>query len=168
MKHAEIYTVTDSNYPEKYIEIEMSEDRKICLVEKKYTREELDQFKAEAPKWIVRRMGSHCFLADSDSGEDADGYYCGYFDPEPEKAVFENGKFVGLYICPDSFNYSGNGRYNFSVDRWGYPGRNPFEYTRWGEDTHVFLFAEPKTCDWKDWDLLVRDPEKEYKSYLDF
>ena len=168
MKHAEVYAVNGNDHPEKYAEAEYADGRRICLTEKDYTPEELDKFHAEGSKWIVRCMGSHCFLADSDSGEDATGYYCGYFDLDPEKAIFKDGEFVGFYLYTDGFNYSGNGRASFSINRWGYPGDDIFDLYQYRPDPHVFLFSEPKSHEWKDWSLLVRDPEKEYESYLDF
>lgn len=168
MKHANIITVSDKNRSEKYIEVKLTGKRKAYLIESVYSQKELDEFHSEEPKWIVQCKGSHCFLADSDGGEDADGHYCGYFDLEPEKAVFENGKLVGFYLCTDGITYSGRGRYNFTIDNWGYPGDDIFRFISWGNEPHVFLFSEPESHKWKDWSLLVREPGKEYKSYLDF
>lgn len=167
MKHANIINVHCVD-PGKYVEAELAEGQKLFLTESLYTREELDSFNAEKSKWIVRRAGTRYFLADSDSGEDSEGYYCGYFDLRPENAVFEGGRLVGYYICPGDLRYSGLSRSSFDVDKWGYPGYDPFASASGTKETHVFLFSEPKTCKWKDWYLLARDPEKEYRSYLDF
>ena len=168
MKHVVITTAPCENSSEKVFEVKQTEDRKIFLAQAEYTEEELAEFTAEKDKWIVRCAGSHYFLADSDSGEDARGYYCGYFDLTPEKAVFEDGHFTGFYLCTDGMNYSGRGRFNFSIDQWGYPGSDVFDYVPFSAKTHVFLFAEEETHRWGDWGLLERDPQKEYKSYLDF
>lgn len=168
MKHVVITDLTEDNSAKKVVEAELAEGRKVYLTQAEYSQEELDEFNAEKDKWIVRCSGSHYFLADSDSGEDARGYYCGYFDLTPEKAVFENGHFAGFYLCTDGMNYSGRGRFNFSIDEWGYPGSDMFKYIPYSAKTHVFLFAEEETHRWGDWGLLVRDPQKEYKSYLDF
>ena len=116
MKHAIIV-----NEKENSVEASLTADKTVYLAEAEYTEEELEQFNAEKNKWIVRCMGSHQFLADSDSGEDAVGHYRNFFDLVPEKAVFENGRLVGIYLCTDGINYSGRGRYNFYIDDWGYP-----------------------------------------------
>ena len=73
MKHASLVSVSDNNQLEKTIEVELFNEDRVLLVEKEYIPEELDEFNAEAPKWIVQCKGSQCFLAESDSGEDADG-----------------------------------------------------------------------------------------------
>ncbi len=163
MKHAKII-----NDKENSVEASLTADKTVYLAEAEYTEEELEQFNAEKDKWIVRCMGSHQFLADSDSGEDAVGHYRNFFDLVPEKAVFENGKLVGLYLCTDGIDYSGRGRYNYYIDDWGYPGSDPFRFIPRGAYVHVFLFENAESGRWKDWSLLVRDPEKEYTSYLDF
>ena len=163
MKHAIIV-----NEKENSVEASLTEDRKVYLAEAEYTEEELEQFNAEKDKWIVRCLGSHQFLADSDSGEDAVGHYRNFFDLVPEKAVFENGRLVGLYLCTDGIDYSGRGRYNYYIDDWGYPGNDPFRFIPRGAFVHVFLFEDADSRNWKDWGLLVRDPEKKYTSYLDF
>ena len=167
MKHAIIVSDTDSS-SKKLVEASLTDERKVCLAEIEYSQEELDAFNNEKSKWKLRCKGSRQFLADSDSGEDAVGYYCGYCDPVPERAVFENGNLVGIYFCFDGFNYSGRGRYNFSIDDWGFPGSDPFVFVPLGAKTHVFLFSDPETHRWGDWSLLARDPDAEYKSYLDF
>lgn len=167
MNHANI-TTTEKNPLTKYVEAELAGGQKVLLVESEYTPEELEAFDAEKEKWIIRRAGSRYFLADSDSGEDATGYYCGYFDLRPENAVFNQGKLAGFYLCAGDFQYSGLSRSSFEVDQWGYPGDDPFKFVSYGNETHVFLFSDPETHKWKDWHLLTRDPEKEYRSYLDF
>lgn len=167
MNHANI-TTTETNPLKKYVEAELAGGQKVLLVESEYTPEELAEFDAEKAKWIIRRAGSRYFLADSDSGEDATGYYCGYFDLRPENAVFDQGKLAGFYLCAGDFQYSGLSRSSFEVDKWGYPGDDPFKFVSYGNETHVFLFSEPETHKWKDWNLLTRDPGKEYRSYLDF
>ena len=75
---------------------------------------------------------------------------------------------VGFYICYDGMNYSGNGRHDFSIKDWGYPGEDMFRSRRSRVKDFVFLFDEPDTHTWEDWSLLARDPEAEYKSYLKF
>ena len=167
MKHAVISTLEGSG-SEKIIEAREEDGKALYLTEKEYSEEELDLFHREAQKWIVECKGSRYFLADSDSGEDATAYYCGYFDLDPEKAVFDEEKFAGFYLCTDGMRYSGNGRYNFGIDKWGFPGYDLFGFAAYGSKTHVFLFSEAETHEWGDWTLLIRDPEKEYESYLDF
>lgn len=166
LKHA-VISAAESD-PERCVETELSDGRTVCLTEKRYFPEELRQFRSEESKWIVRREGSRCFLADHDNGEDADGYYCGFFDLDPERAVFENGKLVGFYLCTDGMRYCGNDRSSFEITNWGYPGSDLFGFTPWGAQTHVFLFSESGSHEWKEWALLERDAETEYKSYLDF
>lgn len=163
MKHAMIVKEKENS-----VEASLTADKTVYLAEAEYTEEELEQFNAEKDKWIVRCSGSHQFLADSDSGEDAVGHYRNFFDLVPEKAVFENGKLVGLYLCTDGIDYSGRGRYNYYIDDWGYPGNDPFRFIPRGAFVHVFLFEDADSRNWKDWGLLVRDPEKKYTSYLDF
>ena len=166
MKHAVIINETEKT--EKCVRAEKCPDNTVWLAEAEYSPEELEQFNCERTKWILKCKGSQQFTADSDSGEDAYGYYCRYFDLIPEKAVFENGKLVGVYLCNYSISYSGNGRYDFSIDDWGFPGSDPFRFIPWGEKTHVFLFADAKTHKWKDWTLLEKDHEARYESYLKF
>ncbi|MBO4563700.1 MAG: hypothetical protein J5772_08860 [Clostridia bacterium] len=168
MKHAVIASPKDENVSGRRAEAETSDGRTVCLYEKEYSQEELEAFRAEASKWIVRLSGSHNFLADSDSGEDATGYYRAFFDPDPERAVFENGKPVGFYLCTDGFRYSGNGRASFDITHWGFPGSSLFGFTPWGAKTHLFIFSEPASHEWDDWSLLEKDPEADYSSYLDF
>ena len=163
MKHAMIVKEKENS-----VEASLTADKTVYLAEAEYTEEELEQFNAEKDKWIVRYSGSHQFLADSDSGEDAVGHYRNFFDLVPEKAVFENGRLVGLYLCTDGIDYSGRGRYNYYIDDWGYPGNDPFRFIPRGAFVHVFLFEDADSRNWKDWGLLVRDPEKKYTSYLDF
>ena len=74
----------------------------IYLIEQEYTEAELDAFNVEKEKWIIQRSGVKNFLADHDSGEDATGYYCGYFDLVPSNAVFENGEPVGSIKSSDT------------------------------------------------------------------
>ena len=167
MKHAAI-TTQGSNSLKKHIEAGLADGQKVYLVESEFTQEELEEFNSEKAKWIIRRAGTLYFLADSDSGEDARGYYCGYFDLEPKNAVFDNGRLVGYYLCAGDFRYSGLSRSSYGVDNWGYPGDDPFKSVSSGIATHVFLFSDPETHEWKDWDLLVRDSEKDYRSYIDF
>ncbi|MBE6990341.1 MAG: hypothetical protein E7426_06320 [Ruminococcaceae bacterium] len=168
MKHAAITAAPGSDPFKKCVEAETADGQKVYLVEQEYSQAELDVFHAEKSKWIIRRAGTQYFLADSDSGEDARGHYCGYFDPEPANAVFDKGRLVGYYLCPGDFRYSGKGRASFSTEEWGYPGEDPFTSAPRENQTHVFLFSEAATHEWKDWDLLVRDPERTYQSYLDF
>ena len=168
VKHAVIAASPGEESLEKHVEADVADGQKVYLVEREYTQEELDAFNAEKPNWILRRAGTRFFMADSDSGEDATGHYCGYFDLRPENAVFDGGKLVGYYLCAGDFRYSGRGRASFDVESWGYPGDNPFVFVSWGHRTHVFLFSEAPTHEWEDWDLLARDPDKQYASYIDF
>ena len=168
MKHALLIAAPGNSPAQKFIEAEAADGKKVYLIQQEYTEAEMDAFNAEKEKWIIRRAGSRYFLADSDSGEDAMGYYCGYFDLIPENAIFENGRPVGFYLCAGDFRYSGRGRSSFDVERWGYPGDDPFVSVSSGSITHVFLFSDPATHEWKDWDILIRDPQKEYSSYIDF
>ena len=168
MKHAAIIAEPGENREQKYVEAEAANGRKVFLVDQEYTDAELELFDREKEKWIIRRAGTEFFMADSDSGEDATGYYCGYFDLLPTNAVFEQGRLVGYYLCAGYFRYSGRGRGSFDIEQWGYPGDDPFVFVSQGNQTHVFLFSDKATHEWKDWDLLIRDPEKEYRSYLDF
>ncbi len=168
MKHANITNTPDKDPRKKYVEAELCAGEKVFLVESEYTPEELDGFEAEKSKWIIRRAGTRYFLADSDSGEDAEGHYCAYFDLQAANAVFDRGRLVGYYLCAGDLCYSGLSRSSFGIDNWGYPGDDPFRFISWGNVTHVFLFSKKETHEWKDWDLLLRDPEKVYRSYLDF
>ena len=170
MKHAEIIVESDKNNAQKDVEVKVADGKTVYLIEQEYTEAELDAFNVEKEKWIIQRSGVKNFLADHDSGEDATGYYCGYFDLVPSNAVFENGEPVGYYICPDDIDYDGNGRSSFEIKNWRHPGYNPFdlEWRRIRIETHVFLFSETATHKWKEWDLLIRNPEERYKSYLHF
>ena len=168
MKHANIIHLTGNEMPEKCAKVKLPDGRAVYLTESEYTEEELQVFNAEAPKWIVKCQGSGQFTADRDSGEDAWGSYCNYFDLDPAKAAFEDGRFVGFYLYYDSISYSGNGRYDFSIRDWGYPGGDLFGYQASWYKEFLFLFDEPETHKWNDWSLLKRDPEAEYESYLEF
>jgi hypothetical protein len=168
MKHAVIITDSEKNNYEKCIEVEASDGQKLFLAEQEYTQAQTDEFNKEKSKWIISRARTRYFLADSDSGEDARGYYCGYFDLLPENAVFKDEKLAGCYLCAGSFNYSGRGRASFEVEKWGYPGDNPFVFVSCGNKTHVFIFSDEATHSFEDWELLVRNPQKEYRSYIDF
>ena len=168
MKHATIINECEISQREKYVEAEGADGKKIFLIEQEYTDTESELFNTEVDKWIIRRSGTQYFLADSDSGEDAKGWYCGYFDLIPTNAVFEQGRFVGYYLCAGSIEYSGRGRSSFDMERWGYPGYNPFDSALQGNKTHIFIFSDPATYEYEDWDMLPRVPEKEYKSYIDF
>ncbi len=167
MKHAVIISGLRKD-DEKTVEAGLSEGRTVFLAQLEYTEEELGQFEREKMKWILRCRGSQQFLADSDAGEDARAYYCHHFDLIPEKTVFDEGKFVGIYLCNDGISYSGRGRYNYMMDDWGYPGADPFRFIPRGGKTHVFLFSDDETHRWDDWSLLHRDPDAVYKDYLDF
>ncbi len=146
MKHA-VLAPEGGSLPGRFAEAELA-GRAIGLFEEKYTPEELELFRAEAAKWKVCRRGSRYFLADSDSGEDADGYYCGYFELAPEKAVFENGRHVGFYLCTDGMHYSGNDRASFYITDWGFPGSDIFGFIPWGAETHLFLFDDRASHEW--------------------
>ena len=167
MKHAVILS-SQNGISARTAEAELSEGRTVTLAEAEYTTAELEVFEKHRSEWIFRRSGEHMFLADSDSGEDARGYYCGYFDPIPERAVFDNGVLVGFYLCARSISYSGISRSSYSMDSWGYPGDDPFRFISWGNKTHLFLFADSESITDRDWTLLRRDPQKEYRSYIDF
>lgn len=168
MKHAEITTQAGPADKTKIIEAGSGTGLTVFLSEKEYSQQELDLFNSISPSWILKRSGHKYFLADSDSGEDAEGWYCGYFDLEPSNAVFENGEFVGFYLCAGDFRYSGLSRSSFSVEAWGYPGDDPFKFISYGHRTHLFLFSDAETHRWNDWSLLVRDPDRQYNSYIDF
>ena len=168
MTHAVIVQTPPKNAGEKLVEAELTGERKLRLAKREYTEEELAQFRAAQEKWLLKRAGSQQFTADSDSGEDAWGHYCGYFEWIPEKAVFENGRLVGFYLCGDYMTYSGNGRSSFSTDRWGYPGFDPFADSLYGRPVCVFLFDEADSHRHKDWQLLRREPGAEYRSYIEF
>lgn len=166
MKHAVMIDKPGDSY-EKCTEICLTKDRKILLAEVDYTQEELEIFNAEAKKWILRCSGSRSFYADYESGEDATGEYCEYFEVTAETAIFENGKFVGVYVCGGGFDYSGNGRASFSIDNWNF--YNPFSQPSKVSQTHVALFAQEETHRWwREWELLKRDPNAKYESYLSF
>ena len=139
-----------------------------CLAEGKYSPEEKETFEREASGWIIRRKGGRQFMADSDSGEDAYGYYCGYFDLLPENAVFRNGRLVGYYLFYDYLRYSGRGRYDFSIDDWGYPGFDRFKEHSWAQGRHLFLFDDENTHEYDGWELFKREEGAEYIDYLKF
>lgn len=167
MKHAIIVPAGAAAPGETTVEAEPAEGRRILLAEREYTPEELDIFRAEAPKWLLRRSGEQQFTADHDSGEDAWGYFCGHFDWLPEKAVFEDGRLVGFYLSEGWMRYSGNGRASFGIDDWGYPGYDPFVDT-WSRHTYVFLFSEAGSHEHDEWKLVRREPGVKYESCLDF
>lgn len=168
MKHAEILTAPKKAGADKRIEAGLADGRKVYLTEREYTREELYTFESEKANWILKRSGTRQFTADSDSGEDATGYYCHYFDLVPENAVFDRGRFVGFSIRPGYMEYSGNGRASFEIEDWGYPGDALFTSSSWATAACVFLFADAGTHQYKEWTLQKRDPDKEYKSCLEF
>ena len=168
MKHAAIVQLSENVNLENCVKVELPDGKPVYLTEREYTGKELEAFREEAPKWIVRCQGSGQFTADSDSGEDAWGCYCNYFDLDPSKAVFEDGRFVGFCLCCDGIRYSGNGRNDFSIDDWGYPGKNLFGYRAPWYKEFLFLFDRPETHIRKEWSLLLKDPSAEYESYLEF
>ncbi len=169
MTHAVIVQMSPKDAEEKVVEAELTGERRVRLAKREYTREELDLFRAEQEKWLLQRAGSQQFTADSDSGEDAWGYYCGYFDWNPENAVFEDSRLVGFWICADWLRYSGNDRASFSIDDWGYPGWDPFTGGNlWGRQVYAFLFGEADSHEHRDWKLLRREPGVEYKPCLEF
>ena len=166
MKHAVIIDHPQNHH--NHIAVKLSEEKTVYLAQAEYTPEETDLFNAQKDRWIMIRSGSMYFLADSDSGEDARGSYRGCFDLRPENAVFDEGRFIGIVLCPGNLRYSGLSRSSFDVDQWGYPGDDPFTFISAGNEVHLFLFDEQDTLSWKDWYLTVRDPEKKYNSYIDF
>ncbi len=169
MIHANIIPSPGNGDLNQYVEAGTAAGQRVYLAQGQYTQDELKEFDAEKAKWIIRRSGTRYFLADSDSGEDAEGSYCGYFDLKPANAVFDGGRLVGYYLCPGDLRYSGLSRSSFDVDDWGYPGYDAFMLSGALEkEVHVFLFADPETYKWQDWSLLVREAGKEYKSYIDF
>ncbi|MBQ4240881.1 MAG: hypothetical protein II672_07205 [Oscillospiraceae bacterium] len=168
MKHAVIVSAEDIGFAGKHIEAESEDGKRIRLAEKEYSAEEMEEYCSQESEWKFCRRGEHMFLADSDSGEDARGTYCGYFDPVPQRAVFADGKLAGFYICSGRIRYSGLSRSSYSMDDWGYPGDDPFEHVSLGNELHLFLFSDKETLRWKDWILLKREAGKEYRSYIDF
>lgn len=169
MTHAVIVRTPPKDTGEKLVEAELAGERKVWLARREYTEEELALFGKEQANWLLQRAGSQQFTADSESGEDAWGYYCGYFDWSPENAVFENGRLVGFYFCEDWMHYSGNDRSSFSINKWGYPGWDPFTSSRlYGRHVYAFLFGEAESHVHRDWKLLRRDPGAEYKFCLEF
>ena len=168
MKHAVIAAGAENNDAGKYVAAGLTEGRTVRLAEAEYTQEALERFRSEQSQWILRCAGDRYFLADSDSGEDAHGYYCGYFDLRPETAVFDRGELVGVYISTDGIRYSGNGRSSFEITKWGYPEEDPFRFIPWGGEVHVFLFSDAATHKWGEWTLLKREPGAEYRSCLEF
>jgi len=168
MKHAAIVNECEIRNGEKYVEAESADGEKIFLIEREYTDTESELFDTERNKWIICRCGTQYFLADSDSGEDARGSYCGYFDLIPSNAVFEQGRLVGYYLCPGSIWYSGRGRSSFEMERWGYPGYDLFDSDRQENKMHIFIFSDTSTHEYADWEIFTRVPGKEYRSYIDF
>ena len=167
VKHAVLADPDGGNGSGKHVEAELGGGRKVCLAEQNYTQQELDAFNAEKDNWIIQRAGTRQFLAEHDSGEDAVGYYCGYFDLEPQNAIFDQEKLVGYYLCPGDLHYYGNDRASFDIYRWGYPGSDPFA-SRSSGAVIAFLFGDPETHCGEEFSLLKRDPEKEYQSYISF
>ena len=169
MTHAVIVQTSPKDAEEKVVEAELAGERRLWLAKREYTEEELALFRAEQANWLLKRAGSQQFTADSESGEDAWGWYCGYFDWNPENAVFEDGRLVGFYFCEDWMRYSGNDRASFSIDDWGYPGRDPFTGSAlYGRHVYAFLFREAESHEHRDWKLLRREPDTEYKNCLEF
>lgn len=169
MTHAEMVPARPEDAHGKVVEAELTEERRICLVKREYTPEELELFRAEQANWLLQRAGSQQFTADSDSGEDAWGYYCGYFDWTPEHAIFDEGRLVGFVLRENWLRSSGNGRASFSIDDWGYPGQDPFaDLPLYGRHVYAFLFAEADSHKHRDWKLLRRKPGAVYESSLEF
>lgn len=169
MKHAVVVQTAPKAAGRKVVEAELTGERRIFLEQREYAPEELERFRAGQAGWLLRRAGSRQFTADSDSGEDAWGHYCKYFDWKPENAVFEDGRLVGFWLCGDWLRYSGNGRDSFSIDDWGYPGVDPFTRgSLYGRHVYAFLFEEAESHAHQDWKLLKREPGAEYKSRLEF
>ena len=169
MKHAVIIAESEKGKFEQVKDVEMPDGSTVCLAEQEYTRKELAAFNAEAGKWIVRRRGGCTFYASSDSGEDAYGSYCAYLDLVPERAVFKDGRFAGLYLYESWVRESGNSRNSFDVVDWGYPGHSIFAFFYGSYDLHLFLFEDAESLGpWREFTLMERDPDAEYESYLDF
>lgn len=168
MKHAEILTAPKKAGADKRIEAGLADGRKVYLAEREYTPEELSTFEAGKAKWILKRSGTRQFTADSDSGEDATGYYCKYFELLPANAVFDGGRFVGFGIRPGYMEYSGNDRASFEIEDWGYPGYDLFTSSSWATAACVFLFDDAGTYQYKEWTLQEREPDKKYESCLEF
>ncbi len=169
MTHAEIVPTRPKDAGGQIVEAELTGERKICLEKREYTPEELALFRAESANWLLQRAGSQQFTADSESGEDAWGYYCGYFDWNPENAIFENGRLVGFVLLENWMHYSGNDRASFSIDDWGYPGEDPFtKLPLYGRHIYAFLFAEAESHKHRDWKLLKREPGAVYEFCLEF
>ena len=169
MTHAVIVQTPPQEAGERVVEAELTGERRVWLAKREYTEEELELFRAEQVNWLLQRAESQQFTADSDSGEDAWGYYCGYFDWVPENALFENGLLVGFWLCENWLRYSGNGRASFSIDDWGYPGCDPFTGSAlYGRHIYAFLFGEAESHEHREWKLLRREPDTEYKNCLEF
>ena len=169
MTHAVIVQTPPKDAGERVVEAELAGERRVWLAKREYTEEELALFRAEQANWLLQRAESQQFTADSDSGEDAWGYYCGYFDWVPENALFENGRLVGFWLCENWLRYSGNGRSSFSIDDWGYPGTDPFTWgCLYGRHVYAFLFGEAESHEHREWKLLRREPDTEYKNCLEF
>ncbi len=141
--------------------------RSVYLCECEASEEELEAFRTSASDWIFRRQGRQNFLSRTDSGEDAEGWYCGYFEPLMERAIFDQGKLMGFCLSRGYIRYDGNSRSSFDIEDWGYPGCALSDCLR-PEDIHIFLLADENTHQWKDWTLLKREGGKEYLSSLDF
>ena len=169
MTHAEIVPARPKDVNRRFAEAELTGEQKICLEQREYTPEELELFRAGQANWLLQREGVDQFTADSESGEDAQGYYCGYFDWRPENAVFENGQLVGFVLFVDWMSYSGRSRASYTIHDWGYPGKDPFsDVPLYGRHIYAFLFALAESHTHEDWKLLKREPGAEYKSCLKF
>ncbi len=170
MKHGVFLNAPDESCRQIHIEIELPSGETKYLAEKEYTQQELDKFNQQSSEWVLRIYGEQDFLADSDSGEDARGTYCGYFNMKEQNAIFENEEFIGFYLLPGDLHYSGNGRSSFKINAWGYPGYTPFDsyWLNYMGKPHIFLFSDEQTHNWKNWSLLRREPDTDYKSWLIF
>ena len=165
MKHAEII----SRKSPKSRLLEWTDDQQVIVSERNYSRKEQEAFRREKDKWILQIRGTRFFLADSDSGEDATGEYCGYLELTERNAVFEKGNLVGFYLFPGSLIYEGISRNSFDITSYGYPGYDVFKReSASSREAHLFLFAQPGSHHWKDWTLLRKEPGKQYRDYLDF
>ena len=168
MKHAIITDIPVNDRRGEPIEALLADGRRVFLAEGEYTEAELEAFRREKDKWIIRCSGERQFLADSDSGEDATGRYCGFFDLIPERAVFADGKLVGVYLCSDGMRYSGRGRDSFDIDQWGWPGNDPFVFRTRGAKILLFLFDDAANREAGDWALLERKEGEDYSFRLEF
>ncbi len=145
-----------------------SDGREIWLYEKEYDNQEQEAFQAQTEKWLMCRRGTRYFLADHDSGEDAEGSYGKYFELLAERAVFHGDRCIGVYYSFGSLQYSGSSRASFGIDNWGYPGSDPFNPLPWPTTPRIFFFNDPVTHTYNDWYLEEKEEGKDYSSYLDF